>query len=177
MYLLQDQIGEAAVNRALRKFLDDHAFKGPPYPIASELVADFRAVAPADKQALITDLFERITLYDLKTRTARVRKRPDGRYDVTLTIEAKKLYANGQGRETEAPIENQTFDVGVFTAQPGKQGFSPKAVLAFRQVPLRSGSQQVTVTVDRPPKFAGVDPYNKWIDRNSDDNTVAVSGG
>jgi hypothetical protein len=25
------------------------------------------------------------------------------------------------------------------------------------------------------PKFAGIDPYNELIDRNSDDNVVAVS--
>jgi len=34
----------------------------------------------------------------------------------------------------------------------------------------------VPVTVehpeDAPPKFAGIDPYNMWIDRNSDDNTI-----
>jgi hypothetical protein len=28
----------------------------------------------------------------------------------------------------------------------------------------------------RKPVFAGVDPYNKYIDRNSDDNVVAVTG-
>jgi len=28
--------------------------------------------------------------------------------------------------------------------------------------------------VDRKPAFVGVDPYNKRIDRNSDDNVVAV---
>jgi hypothetical protein len=28
--------------------------------------------------------------------------------------------------------------------------------------------------VDEPPTRAGIDPYNKLIDRNSDDNTVDV---
>jgi hypothetical protein len=32
----------------------------------------------------------------------------------------------------------------------------------------------VTLVVDRKPAFVGVDPYNKRIDRNSDDNLVAV---
>ena len=44
-------------------------------------------------------------------------------------------------------------------------------------MPLRSGVQRLTVTVDKPPKFAGVDPYNKQIDRNSDDNAIKVTGG
>jgi aminopeptidase N len=62
MYRLQDQIGEEAVNRALRKLIADHAFKGAPYPTTLDFMAALRAEAPADKQALITDLFEKITL-------------------------------------------------------------------------------------------------------------------
>jgi aminopeptidase N len=176
MYLLQDRIGEAAVNRALRKFLEAHAFKAAPYPSSRELVDLFRAEAGPENQQLITDLFERITLYDLKTKTAAAKKRPDGRYDVTLTIEAKKLYADGQGRETEAPIANEPFDVGVFTAEPGKKAFGPRDVLDFRTVRLNSGRQTVTLTVAKPPKWAGVDPYNKQIDRNSNDNDIKVTG-
>jgi aminopeptidase N len=176
MYRLQDEIGEAAVNRALRKFLAAHAFKPAPYPTSLELVNDFRAEAPADKQQLITDLFERITLYDFKARTAVARKRPDGRWDVTLTVDAKKLYANGQGKETEAPLTGETVDVGVFTAEPGKKAFTAKDVLYMQRQPIRTGTQTFTVTVDRKPLYAGVDPYNKRIDRNSSDNDIKVTG-
>ncbi|WP_309092143.1 M1 family aminopeptidase, partial [Phenylobacterium sp.] len=179
MYLLRDRLGEAKVNAALRTLLQRHAFKGAPYPRSQDLVDALRAQAgnDAEAQRLITDLFEKITLYDLKTKTALARKRADGRYDVTLTLEAKKMYADGQGKETEASIARETFDVGVFTAEPGKPGFSAKDVAYFRLTPLKSGSQTVTVTVDRKPAFAGVDPYNKFIDRNSDDNAIRVTGG
>src|SRR5688500_5407973 len=64
MYALRDAIGEEAVNRALRKFIRDYAYDEPPYTTAQELVRYFRAEAPADKQELITDLFERIILFD-----------------------------------------------------------------------------------------------------------------
>jgi ABC-2 type transport system permease protein len=37
--------------------------------------------------------------------------------------------------------------------------------------------QAFTVTVARKPLFAGVDPYNKRIDRNSEDNDIKVTGG
>jgi hypothetical protein len=29
----------------------------------------------------------------------------------------------------------------------------------------------------RQPAFAGVDPYNKYVDRNGDDNLIAVTAG
>ncbi len=173
MYRLQDELGEATVNAALRKLLADDRLKGPPYPASKDFVADLRAVAPADKQQLITDLFEKITLYDLRAVHASSHRRPDGRYDVALDVTGRKLYADGQGREREAPLQ-EAFDIGLFAREPGKAGFGAKDVIAFRHLPVKSGHQRFTFTVDRAPRFAGVDPYNKAIDRNSDDNLTPV---
>ncbi|MBI1198905.1 MAG: aminopeptidase [Phenylobacterium sp.] len=177
MYLLRERMGEAKVNAALRRLLGQYAFKGPPYPRSQDLVDALRAEARDDAaaQQLITDLFEKITIYDLKTRTAEVKKRADGRYDVVMTIEANKAYADGKGKETPVAIPaDEVFDIGVFDAEPGKPGFGHKDVLYFKTMPLRTGEQTVTVTVDKPPKYAGVDPYNKEIDRNSDDNAIRI---
>lgn len=173
MYRLQSEIGEEAVNRALRKLIADHAFKGAPYPITTDFLTALRAEAPADKQALITDLFEKITLYDLKTKSASVKKRADGRFDVTLTVDAQKKYADGKGKETNAALA-ETMDIGLFTAKPGDKGFDAQDVVAYERRPIRSGVQTFTFTVAKAPKFAGIDPYNTVIDRNGDDNTVAV---
>ena len=173
MYRLQDEVGEATVNRALRHLIHDYAFKGAPYPASKDFVADLRAEVGPDKQQLITDLFEKITLYDLRAVHASSKKRADGRYDVTLQVAAKKLYANGQGKETEATLD-EPFDIGLFAREPGKADFGPKDVILSKHLAVKSGKQSFTFTVDRPPKFAGVDPYNKAIDRNSDDNTVPV---
>ena len=105
LYLLRDQLGEDAVNRALRQVLEANRFGGAPYPRSIDLIAAIRANAPADKQALITDLFERITLYDVKTTAASATRRADGKWDVSMTVEARKLYADAQGAETTAPLQ------------------------------------------------------------------------
>ncbi len=173
MYRLQDQLGEEVVNRALRRLIAQYAFKGAPYPITTDFLTILRSEAPADKQALITDLFEKITLYDLKTRSAVVKKRADGRFDVTLTVDAQKKYADGKGKETSAAL-NETMDIGLFTAKPGDKGFDAKDVVAYERRPVRSGVQTFTFVTRTAPKFAGVDPYNTVIDRNGDDNTIAV---
>lgn len=173
LYLLRDQLGEEAVNRALRSVLEAHKFGGAPYPRSVDLIAALRAQAPADKQALITDLFERITLYDAKVTDTTARRLPNGRWDVTVTVEARKLYADAQGKETEAPL-NETFDVGLFTAEPGKGVFDRSNVIALERRPIRSGTQTFRFLTTTRPTFAGVDPYNKWIDRNSDDNVRKI---
>jgi aminopeptidase N len=176
MYLLKDQIGEEAVNRALRSMLKQYAFKGAPYPTADDLVAAFKAQAPADKQGLIDDLFEKITLYDVKATSATAKRRPDGRWAVHMTVDAKKLYADKKGKETEAPMVGESYDFGVFNAKPGDGAFDRRNVLLFQRLPLNSGRHSYDFVVDRKPSWVGVDPYNKRIDRNADDNLMAVGG-
>ncbi|CAN5414616.1 M1 family metallopeptidase [soil metagenome] len=174
MYLLRDQIGEEAVDRALSSLLQRYAFKGAPYARSVDLVELLRANAPADKQALITDLFEKITLYDVRTTATSARQRADGKWDVSITVDAKKLYVTGKGVETEAPL-NETFDIGLFSAKPGEGAFDRSKVIAFERQAIHTGTQTFRFVTATKPTFAGVDPYNKWIDRNSDDNLKPVS--
>ncbi len=174
MYLLKDRMGEDKVNAALRSLLATYAFKGAPYPRSTDLVNALRAQATTpEEQALITDLFEKITLVDLRARDAHVVTRPDGMYDVTFTVEAHKFYAAGKGKENETPL-NDSFDIGVFMAKPGEGKFNARDVVFMQRQPIHSGVQTIKVTVDRKPTFVGVDPYNKWIDRQSDDNLAEV---
>jgi len=174
MYRLKDELGEARVNAALRRYDARFRFKGAPYPRSLDLLAEFRRGASAAENALITDLFERITLYDIKTTAAAVSRRPDGRWQTRLTVEAHKLYADGKGREREAPMA-ETVEIGAFAAMPGRGSFAKKDVLGLARVPVRSGTQVVTLVTAKRPAFAGADPYNIRIDRNSDDNVVATS--
>jgi aminopeptidase N len=173
MYLLKDIVGEEAVNRALRALLGEFAFKASPYPTSRDLLRHVRAEAGPEHQQLITDLFENITVYDVKLTGARKQVRPDGSWDVALEIDARKLYADGEGKESEATLD-EPFDIGVFTAEPGKRDFNQEAVLLFERRPIRSGRQTLSLVTTREPTFAGVDPYNKRVDRNSEDNVRAI---
>ncbi|MEG3148610.1 M1 family aminopeptidase [Sphingomonas sp. ZT3P38] len=174
MYRLKDALGEARVNAALKRYLTRFRFKGAPFPRSLDLIAEFRKGASPEEQALITDLFERITLYDIKTKAAVVKKLPDGRFETTLTIEARKLYADGKGKETEAPMA-ETTEIGLFAAMPGRGAFAKKDVLLLQRLPLRTGTQTLKLVTSKKPAFAGADPYNVRIDRNSDDNVVAAT--
>ena len=78
MYLLKDIVGEDAVNRALRGLIGEFAFKAAPYATSRDLLRYLRAEAGPEHQQLITDLFENITLYDVKVTGARKQRRADG---------------------------------------------------------------------------------------------------
>ncbi len=176
MYLLQDRLGEARVNAMLRGLLARYRFKGKPYPRSLDLVEGFLGLArtPAEKQ-LVLDLLDRITVYDLKTTAAVTHKRPDGNFETVLTIDAAKYYANGAGVEKAGPLSDE-IDVGVFDQRPGLGSFAVKDVILKERRSIRSGEQTIRIVTKRKPAFAGVDPYNFYVDRNGDDNVAAVTG-
>ncbi len=174
-YLLQQRMGEKAVNRALRRYVDKFRYTVAPYPRSVDLIAFLRAEAQnPEQQALITDLFERITLYDLKVESPTAVKRRDGRWDVTVPVEALKLYANGKGTETEARLA-ENIEIGLFTAEPGWAGFDKSNVIRLQRQPIRSGKQVLKFVTDLKPSHAGIDPYNLYIDRNAWDNVLPVN--
>jgi len=174
MYRLKDELGQARVDAALKRYNTRFKFKGAPYPRSLDLITEFRRGATPSENALITDLFERITLYDVKVRDARVSRLPDGRWRTRMTVEAHKLYADGRGAEREAPMA-ETIELGAFAAMPGRGSFAKADVLGLSRVPVRSGTQALTIVTARRPAYAGADPYNTRIDRNSDDNVIAIS--
>ncbi|HEY3811871.1 MAG TPA: M1 family aminopeptidase [Caulobacteraceae bacterium] len=174
MYLLRDQIGEQKVDDALKKLIDKYGFRGAPYPASIDLIALLKAEAP-DREQLIDDLFKYITIWDIKTSEMKVKKRTDGKYDVTVTIEAKKFRADGKGKETDQAMKAEPFDLGLFAQKPGEHGFGPKDVIVFKTVSLSTGTQRFSFVVDRAPTWGGADPYNKYIDRDSNDNLIAAS--
>lgn len=172
MYWLKELVGEDAVDGALRMLLAKYAFKPAPYPSTTDFLAFLRQQAPGHDQE-IDDLFERITLYDMKARDATAHRLRDGRYEVRFTVEGRKLYASGQGRERQVPLD-EPFDVGAFSVEPGKKGYRRDSVLDLTRLYIKGPRQVVTLVLDRLPKLVGIDPFNERIDRNSDDNFTPV---
>jgi aminopeptidase N len=172
-YRLRDAIGEDTLNRALAKFLKQHAFEHAPFTTSRELVAAIRAEAPPDKQRLIDELFEKIVFYDVKVTSATAKHRPDGKYEVELAYSAEKHEADGLGKESRMPIDDW-MDIGVFDRKPGEPE-EKETVLYLQKRHIDSNTGTIRLVVDREPYEVGVDPYNKLIDRIPDDNRKEVS--
>lgn len=172
-YRLREEMGEEALNRALSRFIQAKAFQQPPYTTSAELLEFIRAEAKPEQQALITDLFEKISFYDNRVVEATTKKRADGRYDVTLQLHADKRYADGVGKETPGTLDDW-IEVGVFAKGPSGKERDEK-VLYLQRHHITDSSPTITVTVDQIPSEAGFDPYNKLIDRVSADNRKRVT--
>ncbi|WP_461146176.1 ABC transporter permease/M1 family aminopeptidase [Spirosoma pulveris] len=172
MYYLKELIGESAVNKALQTMVSQYAYRQPPYPVSYNLVDLFRQQTPDSLQSVITDQFERITIFNNRATAASARKLPTGQYEVTVDVQAEKFYADSLGRETAVKL-NDLIDVGVYgkPAAGKKQG----KLLAIRRERMRQNSGKFTFIVKEEPFEAGIDPISFLVDRVPDDNLKRVT--
>ena len=86
-----------------------------------------------------------------------------------IKVSSKKLRADGLGAEKEIQIDD-LVDIGVFS---GWWKYEKTLFLARRRI--TQPETEFELTVNERPTSAGIDPYNKLIDRNPDDNVVTVN--
>ncbi len=164
MYALQDYIGEDNLNRAIRAFRDEHAFKGPPYPNTTQLLAHIRAVTPPHLP--VRD--RRHVRDDHAVRQPRDRGQGEG-------AARRPLRGDDEGRGQEAPRRR--------TGQGIRRRRSPTGSTSACSTPTtsRCSSKRRRSTARRwssrssstgKPARAGIDPYNKLIDRRPKDNAI-----
>ncbi|MFD3003434.1 ABC transporter permease/M1 family aminopeptidase [Pontibacter toksunensis] len=173
MYALRDYIGEEQVNTALRRFLEKHRYSQAPYPTTLDLLQELRTITPDSLQYLLKDLFEEITVWDMRTRQV-LAEPADGGYRVTLEMEGAKMKADSIGRARQVTMDD-LVEIGLFAAAgEGEERGKP---LYLRKHHLRSGRQTITVTVPQMPASAGIDPYHKLIEWTREDNVIEITPG
>ena len=186
LYTLADYIGEDNLNLALHNFLMQYRYANAnnqvdahdsaagaaaldkDYPDTRMLVEAIRAQTPPELQYLVDDGFNRIILYDNKAISASSQKTAGGKYKVTLEVQARKMQADGNGAETRVPLADY-IEIGVFSGKKDEE-----KPLYLKKEKMTEEHKTFTIEVDQQPTLAGIDPYNKLIDRNADDNMIDV---
>lgn len=170
MMSLKDRLGEARLNKALQGFLQEYKYQSAPYPTTVDLVRYINQDTNEQEQQFVSNLFEHITLYDLKTTEVVIAEQADenGYYNVAMTVEAKLQRADGQGQETEVPFSD-SIDIGLFSADPDDLT-ADNPVLYLKKHAIQSGTNVIELKVKEKPLYAGVDPFIKLVDRDSGDN-------
>lgn len=172
MYSLRDYIGEENINKALSMYLTDWAFKAPPFSNSDCFMGYLQKVTPDSLKYLLNDMLETITLYDLRAKEANCLQMEDGRYKLTLTTEIAKFRADSLGNESPLAL-NDWIEIGVMTEKVVDGKKKPQALYLQKHF-ITSSNPSFEIIVDEKPDWAGIDPYNKLIDRHSDNNTVKV---
>ncbi|WP_265529472.1 ABC transporter permease/M1 family aminopeptidase [Sphingomicrobium marinum] len=175
-FLLAERLGEDRVNAALARYVDRWKFKGPPYPQSLDIVNEIKAEARTpEERALVEDLLEKIVLFDYKVAKSETVEQ-NGEWVTTITVEAAKYEADGQGVETEVPL-TAPVKIGLFSSRPGFGAFDSEDVIAMDERTIEDGTTVITLRSSERPAYVGIDPYNYYIDRNSDDNVQPSTFG
>lgn len=190
LYALSDYIGEEEMNAALSKYIDAVAFQNPPYTTSLEFLSYLDEATPDSLKYLLEDMFRTITLYDNSVKDATFETLEDSTFEVTLDFytakyrtneEGKRIYTDAQGDSLSLEIEGRRrpiqslaladwIDVGVFGVdEDGKE-----IVLYLKKHKISEIENSISITVNEKPTSAGIDPYNKLIDTDSNDNKRAL---
>lgn len=166
MNCLQHYIGEERINKALAEYCTMTAFQEPPFTVSTEFITILRKHVQPEYQQLVTNLLEKITLYDFEIKKADGEKKSDSEYSLALTMNAIKKYADEKGEETDAVI---TEPVTIVV-------YNDKDEELYRKKHMIQGNN-VTLALQTAQKPASVviDPDYLFIDRDLQNNKKTVT--
>lgn len=188
VYAMSDFLGEQTFNRILEGYVADVAFQDPPYTTSIEFVDHIRRGTPDSLQYLIKDMFETITLYDNAVQEVGINEMDDGQYEVTITFTVSKYRTDDQGKQQfedvggtalEAKVGRRDakslplrdyIEIGIF-GESDSQNDNPLYLQKHRVEHIEN---TISIIVSEKPIEVGIDPFNKLIDRNSDDNRKKI---
>lgn len=172
LYGLRDLIGQDTLNKALREFRDEFAFKEtPPFAGSHDLYNAIDRHVPDSLKYYLEDTWKKITLYQNKVTDAKVTSGKNGEKIVTITVSTQKMYSDEKGEEKPAASMNDYIDIGVLGPETiGKDGQKQTNFLYLKKHKLKAGTHTIKVSVKGNPVKAGIDPLVKLIDRIPDDN-------
>ena len=176
MYSLQDYIGEERVNKAMNDYMRAARFRQQaPFTTSLEWYSFLKTATPDSLKPWLTDNFEKLTLYDNRITKAEAKSIGKDQYRVKLYVRSETQYYDKAGKEIGRGGHPLVVDIAVLTDDgKNKDGLTTKVPLYMQKRNIRPGEQVIEVTVKGKPVKAGIDPYNKLIDRVSDDNLVNV---
>jgi hypothetical protein len=166
LYALRDYVGETALNKELKNFMDFYSYREPPYPTSADLLKNLDKATPDSMKYLIDDLFKTITIFSNRVDSASFSEKATNKYEVLISATIQKFRADSLGMQTEiAPAD--WLNMGVYcTGKNGKDSLIYTAkVLANRK------KFNYKLTVSTKPTKVVIDPLHLMIDRNLEDNT------
>ena len=193
LYALSDYIGEEKMNGAIQKFINKVKFQEPPYTTSIEFVNYLKEATPDSLQYVIKDMFETITLYKNRITNTKVTELENGTHQVDIEFEVAKYRNDEKGKryygekvgdtlsyktaKMKKPILSvplaDYIDIGIF-AEEDVEGVMKEKLLYLKKHKITSINNKLTIIVDEKPIEVGVDPYNKLIDSQSDDNRKKI---
>lgn len=172
MYALQDYIGEDNVNKTLRRLVNNWTSfeNNGRYPTTIDLIAYLREATPDSLQQVISDSFNKIILYENKVEQATFTQIDNQHYTVKLKLNTQKIESDSLGHSKPITISDW-IDIGIY-AQDKERNHK---LIYLKKHLFTKQQTELEIDLKQKPSMAGIDPLNKLIDRNPDDNSKSLS--
>jgi len=192
MYAMSDYLGEQKFNDFLKSYVSKVKFQNPPYTTSIEFVDRFRPVVPDSLQYLVKDLFETVTIYDNKIKEAKVKTLANGKYEVEIDFQVSKYRTDPLGKKSYEDVKGTALafkdgkktinslplqdyiEIAIYGDPIEKGKFEFDNPLYLKKVKVDKINNKIKIVVDKKPTEVGVDPDNKLLDTDSDDNRKEV---
>jgi ABC-2 type transport system permease protein len=189
---MSDYLGEYNFNSFLKEYIGRTAFQEAPYTTSIEFVKLLKERTPDSLQYLVQDMFETITLYDNAIQKVTSKKIADNSYQVDIEFNVSKYRTDEKGKRSYEDIKGAAIkgrkdkkellslplqdyiEIGVFGEQKVQGKFKVDHQLYLAKHKIDKVNNKITLYVSEKPIEVGVDPYNKLIDTDSDDNRKKI---
>ncbi|MEM8612417.1 MAG: ABC transporter permease [Cyanobacteria bacterium P01_H01_bin.105] len=160
--LIEYQIGQDALLTGIRTFLEQYRYQSAPYATVLDLQDIILAQTnKPSEQATIRELFSQVVTYQVRLTDAVYAPRPDGKFDIHLTLEAQKLESSELGQQQVMPL-NMPVTIQL-TDENNNPVYVAKPLLTKLQTTL-------TLVTDQQPAYAAIDPNYKLPSAYFQDN-------
>lgn len=167
MNAIRNKICEENVNLALRSLIQNFDSNAKRFATTLDLVSNLKRFSDTRFHDFIDQQFSQITLYDLRISTLNTIESSNDK-SIEVMINASQYLADGNGVETEQAFD-AIVDVVVFDGNPSDFYNAPQ-ILFQQEVLLKSGENTVELPLPEHAEFIAVDPFVKFIDRDSQNN-------
>ena len=147
--LIEDLIGKEALLTAIKEFLAAYRYQNPPYATVMDLQAAIISQSPPEYRETIKELFAEVITYQVGLTDAAYESLPDGKFKITLEIEAQKRYTRELGRQ-----EITELDIPLTIALSDEAGNT----IYRKKHDISQQKATLELIVDQLPTNATVDP-------------------
>ena len=174
---IADRIGFDALNNAIKTLVQKYKFSQGRLATTLDLLANIKAVSPLEHHAFIDQQFKQITLYNISLGEANL---DIASKSLNIVVNAEQFAADGKGNETKQTFDD-LVDVVVFSDDPNK--FEADTQILYQQkFRLKDGETRLNIDLSRldfsriniEKAYIGVDPFVRYIDRDSQDNILKL---
>ena len=178
MMAIADRIGYDALNLALKNLLEQYRFSEGKLASTLDLLSAIKKVSDIKHHDFIDQQFSQITIYNLRLLNATVNTDDTTQSKLELSINTEQFSADGKGNETKQTF-NDWVDIVVFGNDPNDLSVDTQ-VLYQKKHRLSDGENTLSIDFseldisEAEPAYVGVDPFVRYIDRNSRDNIIKL---